>query len=520
MPVEAWRKAESHYPAHKLEFLALKWAVVKKFHEYLYGLTFNVHMDNNLLTYMLTTAKLDAASHHWATSLANYNFQLQYRACKANIDADALSRVSWPWYMSDSSSTHLKVTTAAIQAVQEAALQRPASSIEAYSSDLYIMDILQDSKQIASMTLEDWHQAQEVDPVLSLVITRLRDGMLGKGQSKATDPPEVSQFGWEWNHLVLKKDVLYRQDRPRELEENLLQLVLPAAHREVALRGCPDEVGHLGLEHMLDLMCDRFFWPCMAAQAKKHVRNCHLSLTFKARQPKAPLKNIMATHPLELVHLDYLCLEPGKGLEENIPVVTDHFTGMPRHMSPVRRLLKWLLKPYGTSSLSTLGYPKRSSWIMDETLKVSWWLTSVSWWGHGKCGPAHTICKPMASVKDSIPPWLICLGPYPRKRNQSGRITLECWFMCTTAPEIQLQGSAPTFSCLGDNLISSSTSCLVWLHAQSWNQTHPSLYRKSGSTPGGLRKRLRHFRPKKGNDISATMISEVGQQPWKLGTWF
>ena len=30
-------KAESHYPAHKLEFLTLKWAVVKKFHKYLYG---------------------------------------------------------------------------------------------------------------------------------------------------------------------------------------------------------------------------------------------------------------------------------------------------------------------------------------------------------------------------------------------------------------------------------------------------------------------------------------------------
>ena len=30
-------KAKMHYPAHKLEFLALKWAVVEKFHEYLYG---------------------------------------------------------------------------------------------------------------------------------------------------------------------------------------------------------------------------------------------------------------------------------------------------------------------------------------------------------------------------------------------------------------------------------------------------------------------------------------------------
>ena len=89
-------KAESHYPAHKLEFLALKCAVVKKFHECLYGLTFDVHMDNNLLTYVLTTAKLDAASYCWVINLANYNFRLHYRAGTVNINADALSRVSWP----------------------------------------------------------------------------------------------------------------------------------------------------------------------------------------------------------------------------------------------------------------------------------------------------------------------------------------------------------------------------------------------------------------------------------------
>ena len=56
-------KAQSHYPTHKLEFLALKWAVVEKFHEYLYGLTFDVYTDNNPLTYILTLAKLDAVSH-------------------------------------------------------------------------------------------------------------------------------------------------------------------------------------------------------------------------------------------------------------------------------------------------------------------------------------------------------------------------------------------------------------------------------------------------------------------------
>ena len=82
----------------------------------------------------------------------------------------------------------------------------------------------------------------------------------------------------------------------------------------------------MGLEPMLDSMHDRFFWPHMAAQAKEHLGKCCPCLAFKTRQPKSPLENIMATHPLELVHLDYLCLEPGKGLDENVMVVKDHFT--------------------------------------------------------------------------------------------------------------------------------------------------------------------------------------------------
>ena len=36
----ALSNSESHYPAHKLEFLALKWAVTECFQEYLYGNTF------------------------------------------------------------------------------------------------------------------------------------------------------------------------------------------------------------------------------------------------------------------------------------------------------------------------------------------------------------------------------------------------------------------------------------------------------------------------------------------------
>ncbi|KAL5011180.1 hypothetical protein ScPMuIL_011737, partial [Solemya velum] len=78
---------------HKLEFLALKWAVTEKFHDYLYGHAFTVLTDNNPLTYVLTSAKLDATGHRWLASLSAYNFTIKYRPGKKNSDADALSRL-------------------------------------------------------------------------------------------------------------------------------------------------------------------------------------------------------------------------------------------------------------------------------------------------------------------------------------------------------------------------------------------------------------------------------------------
>ena len=88
-------KAEQRYDAHKLEFLALKWAVTERFHEYLYGGSFDVYTDNNPLTYILTSAKLDVTSQRWVAALSLYNFQIYYRSGKTNTNADALSRIPW-----------------------------------------------------------------------------------------------------------------------------------------------------------------------------------------------------------------------------------------------------------------------------------------------------------------------------------------------------------------------------------------------------------------------------------------
>ena len=85
-------KSERNYPTHKLEYLALKLAVCEKFHDYLYGTEFTVLTDNNPLTYVLTSAKRDAAGHRWLAALSTYRFEIKYRPGNTNQDADGLSR--------------------------------------------------------------------------------------------------------------------------------------------------------------------------------------------------------------------------------------------------------------------------------------------------------------------------------------------------------------------------------------------------------------------------------------------
>ena len=88
-------KSERNYPVHKLEFLALKWAITDRFHEYLYGSEFQVFTDNPL-TYVLTTAKLDATGHRWVAALSSYTFSITYKPGKGHVDADALFHIRQP----------------------------------------------------------------------------------------------------------------------------------------------------------------------------------------------------------------------------------------------------------------------------------------------------------------------------------------------------------------------------------------------------------------------------------------
>ena len=126
-------QSEARYPAHKLEFLAFKWALTNQFYKYLYGNSFEVYTDNNPLTYVLTTAKLDACGQRWVSAIAPMNFNLHYKSGRTNIDADALSRLP----------CSENIDNEEVQAILKGCLEQPRFLWEAHACSARVVEDLQ-----------------------------------------------------------------------------------------------------------------------------------------------------------------------------------------------------------------------------------------------------------------------------------------------------------------------------------------------------------------------------------------
>ncbi len=167
--------AEQKYHIHQLEFLSLKWAVVEKFHDYLYGVKFTVVTDNNPLTYVLTTGKLNATGHRWLAALATYDFEIKYRPGHTNIDADLLSRrgndlPTEPWkHLSD---VEVKGICNCIQLGDSIKAKRLVDKLGAPAEaipKLYVFATNIGMGQLEQFTRDDLRRAQDTDDVIGVV---------------------------------------------------------------------------------------------------------------------------------------------------------------------------------------------------------------------------------------------------------------------------------------------------------------------------------------------------------------
>ena len=336
------KNSERNYPAHKLEFLALKWAITDRFKDLLYGNKFEVIMDTNPLTYVLSSAKLDATGHRWLSALATFDFSIKYRPGKNNNDADGLSRIPY--------ST---VSPEMIHAIGRSH-QEDVNLVEVTAMNISLVDqIAQEGESIDRFSHQRWRDSQKKEADIHQVMQALS----GTTQVGPTDDKTLNPLWKEKKRLFIRRGVLYR--KREENGQEMFQLVLPSSCKKPVLTGLHDDVGHPGVERTLSLIRQRFYWPNMTKDVNVYVSRCTRCILRKSSEDKAPLVSITTTQPLELVCMDYLTIEPSKGGIENVLVITDHFTRYAQAYPTKNQTAKTTAKVLFDNFITHYGFPHR-----------------------------------------------------------------------------------------------------------------------------------------------------------------
>ena len=245
-------ETEQRYHSNKQEFLALKWVVTEQFHEYLspYGKNRNefvVCTDNNPLTYIFSSANLDAVGQCWVAHLASYNFSLEYQKSKDNTVADFLSQMNERLPEEEVQEYLNKIPYPGVKAVLDNAIT-PIK--ECAGQGVWLSPDCQDVRQeeavgarparLATTNVTDWKQEQKEDSVLYQVVKHLRVPCetFKAALHKVLDKKVAAAYVKVKEQLLIKNGLLYCKTQQGPANEIVFQFVVPQRHQSTTLDGC------------------------------------------------------------------------------------------------------------------------------------------------------------------------------------------------------------------------------------------------------------------------------------------
>ena len=183
------------------------------------------------------------------------------------------------------------------------------------------------------MHVTNWATDQREDPELDAVLHWLeaKKKIDLRTLLREHASSEEGQIVWR-NHqtFTVLQDALYLCSMPKGENEDLLLFMVPKAYQTAALNGCHQDAGHQGCDHILSLLQECFWWPGMGKQMRQVIRACIHCLQYEGGIHKAPLCPIVATAPLDLLHVDFTSIETTLEPNQlprvtNILVFQDHF---------------------------------------------------------------------------------------------------------------------------------------------------------------------------------------------------
>ena len=269
---------EPKYHSSKLEFLALKWAMMEQFREYLQYQPFTVRTDNNPLTYILTTPNLDALSHCWVTALAGYNMRLEYLKGSDNKIADTLSRLLPEKLDEHAVAELLDYARNSHKPQAETANMNVIEEGEPVDLEVIVRynQIIRQHKKFRNLANLDWVESQEGDPVIPTVINWVKHP---KGNKRTlveylagvASEYEKRYYAARQKEFTIQDNLLYLQATPTNSQDSAPVFMVPEKDRQAAIDGCHCSAGHQGHDRMLSLMKECFWWPGMSQALLKLV---------------------------------------------------------------------------------------------------------------------------------------------------------------------------------------------------------------------------------------------------------
>ena len=139
-----------------------------------------MYMYNNPLTYILTTAKLDATGQRLVASLASYNLKIFHRSGKLHVEADALSRI--PWENTQLNHVEPLIGTTMLQPKLVTEVGIPDVNPQL---NLILKSMVVDSS--SKLTHNDWVKEQNEDTDICLLVQLLKSDKLKKYVARETD---------------------------------------------------------------------------------------------------------------------------------------------------------------------------------------------------------------------------------------------------------------------------------------------------------------------------------------------
>ena len=205
-------------------------------------------MDNNPLTYIFSSAHLNAAGHRWVASLADYNFSLEYQKGKDNTVADFLSCMEDPLPEEEVEEAlhRVEIPAPGVKAMLDNADTPITERAKGQGDALPIETLSACPVKYTTLQVVDWKKAQREDPTLNTLIKNLRSSKedFMRAMCKVLDPKAAPAYEKWRDGLILRNGLLYHKTCLTKTGEDLWHFIVPKSHEGVALDGCHHEAAH------------------------------------------------------------------------------------------------------------------------------------------------------------------------------------------------------------------------------------------------------------------------------------